>query len=158
MKSISFPNGHLLVNGVEIIHFGSDDDVIKWERNAESVNYKVGAGGNAVVSHSADRSGKLTIKLQPTSPSNAYLMGLMALEEGGPATFVPIQASFQDMYRNDVANGIPGCIIKVPDFERGMDSSGNDVEWDFFFERMDVLWGNPAFAAFATAAAEAAAV
>jgi hypothetical protein len=158
MKNISFPNGHMLVNGFEITHFGSDDDVIKFERLAELVSYKVGADGHAVVSHSADRSGKLTIKLQPTSPANAFLMGIAALEQGGPTTFVPVQVSFQDMYRNDVASGIPGCITKIPDFERGMDSSGNDVEWEFFFERYDLLFGNPTFAAFATAAAEAAAV
>lgn len=158
MQNISFPNGHMLVNGVELTGFGSDDDVVKWEAGADAVNYKVGAGGNMVVSHSADKTTRLTIKLQPTSPSNAYLMGLFALQRGGPQTFVPIQASWQDMYRKDVANGVPGCIVKMPTFERGMDSSGNDVEWEFVFERGDLLFGNPAFAAFATASAEAAAV
>lgn len=157
MKSISFPNGHMFVNGVEITHFGSDDDVIKFERLAESVNYKVGAGGTAVVSFSADKSGKLTMKLQPTSPSNAYLMGFANLQNGGPPTFVPIVVSFQDVYRKDVASGVTGCIIKIPDFMRGMDNSGNDMEWEIFFERYDLLVGNPTFAAFATAAAEAAA-
>ncbi len=157
MKSISFPNGHMFVNGLEIINFGSDDDVIKFERLAESVQYKVGAGGNMVISHSADKSGKLTIKLQPTSPSNAYLMGFANLQGGGPQTFVPIVVSFQDVYRKDVATGIPGCIVKVPDFMRGMDNSGNDMEWEIVFERYDLLVGNPLFVGFATAAAEAAA-
>jgi len=156
MKNVSFPNGHMLVNGVEITHFGSDDDVVKFERLAEQVNYKVGASGTAVLSHSADRSGKCTIKLQPTSPSNAYLMGLVNLQGGGPTTFVPVQVSFQDIYRKDVASGVPGCIIKIPDFVRGMDNTGNDMEWQFFFERYDLLLGNPAFVGLATAAAEAA--
>jgi len=157
MKSISFPNGHMFVNGVEIINFGSDDDVIKFERLAEMVNYKTGAGGTMVISHSADKSGKLTIKLQPTSPSNTYLIGLANLQGGGPQTFVPIAVSFQDVYRKDVATGIPGCIVKVPDFMRGMDNSGNDMEWEIVFERYDLLVGNPLFVGFATAAAEAAA-
>lgn len=156
MKSISFPNGHMLVNRVEITHFGSDDDVIKFERLSESVQYKVGADGHAVVSFSADKSGKLTIKLQPTSPSNVYLMSLHALQGGGPTTFVPVQVSFQDVYRKDIASGIPGCIIKMPDFARGMDSSGNDMEWQFFFETYHLTVGNPLFAGLPIAVSEAA--
>jgi hypothetical protein len=152
MQTIHFPNGHMLVNNVEIDGFGSDDDVFKFERLAESITYKVGAGGNAVLNISADKSAKITIKLQPTSPSNAYLMGLLALEEGGADTFVPVAVTYQDTARQDIVTAIPGCLIKVPDFERGMDSSGNDVQWEFFFERGDVLWGNPAFVQFATAA------
>lgn len=157
MKNISFPNGHLLINGVELTHFGSDDDVVKFERNADSVTYKVGADGRAVVSHSADKSGMLTVKMQPTSPSNAYLMGLCNLQEGGPGTFVPMAATWQDTHRKDVVAGLPGCIVKPPDFQRGMDSSGNDMEWKFFFERLDMVPGNPiAFASAGLAAAEAA--
>src|SRR4051812_47097774 len=138
MKSISFPNGHLFVNGIEITHFGSDDDVIKFERLSESVQYKVGAGGDVVVSFSADKSGKLTIKLQPTSPSNTHLNGLHNFQEGGPPVFIPIIVSFQDVYRKDVATGIQGCIIKIPDFVRGMDNSGNDMEWEIFLSRYDL--------------------
>jgi hypothetical protein len=156
MKSISFPNGHMLVNGIELTHFASDDDVVKFERLAENANYKVGADGKMIISFSADKSGKCTIKLQPTSPSNKYLMGLVNLQGGGPMTFVPIQVSWQDIYRKDVASGVPGCIVKIPDFMRGMDNTGNDMEWQIVFERYDLLVGNPAFVGLATAAAEAA--
>lgn len=156
MKSISFPNGHMLVNGFELTHFGSDDDVVKFERLSDNVTYKTGADGKTIISFSADKSGKCTIKLQATSPGNAYLMGLANLQGGGPVTFVPVQVSWQDIYRKDVASGVPGCIVKIPDFARGMDNTGNDMEWVFFFERYDLLIGNPAFIGLATAAAEAA--
>jgi Protein of unknown function (DUF3277) len=156
MKNVSFPNGHMLVNGIELTHFGSDDDVVKFERLADGVNYKVGADGKMIVSHSADRSGKCTIKLQATSPSNSYLMGLVNLQGGGPTVFVPVQLSWQDIYRKDVASAVPGCIVKIPDFMRGMDNTGNDMEWQFVVERYDLLLGNPAFLGMATAAAEAA--
>jgi hypothetical protein len=159
MKNIAFKNGHVLVNAVPISHFSDDDDAIMFEKLADDVNYKVGADGHMIVSFSADQSGKCTLKLQPTSPSNKFLNALANLQKGGPVTFVPIQVLFQDAYRQDMAGGaLAGCIVKVPDFKRGMDNSGNSMDWEIILERYDLLLGDPAFVGFAAAAAEAAAV
>src|SRR4051794_10579210 len=102
MKSISFKNGHVFVNGIEITHFGEGDDVLMFERLSEAVNYKTGADGHTILSFSADKSGKCTLKLQATSPSNKYLNTLHNLQGGGPTTFVPIAVMFQDVYRKDM--------------------------------------------------------
>lgn len=158
MKGIAFRNGHIFVNNVEITHFTDDDDCVKFERNSESFMYKVGADGHTCLSFSADKSGKCTLKLQPTSPSNSYLSKLLAAGENGTETFIPVVINFQDVSRKDIAMGnLGGCIIKVPDFMRGKDNSGNGMEWVFFLARYDLLVANPSFAGYASQSAEAAA-
>lgn len=155
MKAVNFLDGHLFINGVELTNYAEGDDVMKWERLAESVMYKVGAGGHMIISLNPNKSAKLTVKLLASSPSNSYLGGLLNLEEGGSPTFTPIQASYQDVHRNDVVTGIPGCIVKWPEFNRGADNTGNDMEWAFVFERGFFVLGNPALTGIPSAVAEA---
>lgn len=152
MKTIGFANGHLLINLVEQVNFAPGDDVIMWEQNEDLVKTKKGADGKLAVSVTADKSGKLTVKYMATSPSHKYLNGLANLQRNA-ATLVPIQALYQDTYRQDRVVGTNGVILTRPKLERGGDVS--EPEWVFEFERVDFLFGDPAFAGLATAVAEA---
>ena len=143
MRAYSFQNTVVLVNGVELTGWADGDDAISIKRRADSASDKIGADGSMMVSISADKSGEFTFKLQQTSSSNKYLSALIALQEGGAATFVPVNVLFQDTYRKD---------IKRPsDLQRGT-AAGNQ-EWTVVVERMDMLLGDPALVGIATAAA-----
>lgn len=142
MRAYSFQNTILLINGIEITNFSDGDDAIKIARAVDSTTSKVGADGKMMVSISADRSGSFTFKLQATSPSNKYLTGLLALQEAGAATFVPVTAQFLDTYRNDIAVGTVGYIKKLPDMQRGVNAG--DAEWEVVVENLNSLIGDAA--------------
>jgi hypothetical protein len=141
MRTYSFLNTVLLINGVEITGFADGDDVIDMKRRTDSASDKIGADGNMMVSLSADYSGEVAIKLNQVSPSNKYLTKLLNLQEGRGVRFKPIQILFQDTYRNDVGAGSLGYIKKPADMVRG--ANGQVVEWSFVVERLDLLAGDP---------------
>lgn len=148
MKVYSFLNTVVLVNGVEVTGFADGDDVIGIRRRVDSATDRVGADGTMMVALSADKSGEVTLRLLQTSSSNKYLNSLMALQEGGSKTFVPINIMFQDTYRNDTASGSIGYLKKPTDVVRG--AQGNVQEWVIVVERLDVLLGDPVLVGVAT--------
>lgn len=142
MRVFSFLNTVVYVNGVEISGWAEGDDVISIKRRNPSATDKIGAGGEMVVSISADRSGEFTFKLQGTSQSNKYLQSLQSLQQAGSSTFVPVSVLFQDTYRNDIATGTVGYITKPADVSRGANMS--DSEWVIVVESLDSLIGEAA--------------
>lgn len=148
MKVYSFQNTVVLVNGVELTGFADGDDVIGIRRRVDSATDKVGADGSMMVALSADKSGEVTLRLLQTSSSNKYLNSLMALQEGGAKTFVPISLMFTDTYRNDTATGTIGYLKKPADVIRG--AAGNSQEWVIVVERLDILLGDPILVGVAT--------
>jgi hypothetical protein len=142
MRAYSFQDYAMLINGVELSGFAEGDDAFMAERRADSASDKVGADGKMMVSISADKSGEFTFKLQQTSPSNKYLMALLALQEFSAKSFVPVNVLCRDTYRNDVASGTVGYIKKPAGQQRGME--GNNQEWVIVTERMDLIFGDTA--------------
>ncbi|MBM7623649.1 phage structural protein [Sporohalobacter salinus] len=53
-----------------------DDDFVTCERNTEKRSFSVGADGTVVVNESNDDTGKITVSLQQTSPTNKELRRL----------------------------------------------------------------------------------
>lgn len=139
MKRYSFKDWMPTVNGVEITGFAPGDDVITAKRRNDSASDAVGAGGEMMVSISADKSGEISFKLLQTSSSNKYLWGLTELQESVKG-FVPIIVGMRDTYRNDVATGLQGYIKKMPDMVRGQ--KGGTQEWVIVVERLDLLFGD----------------
>jgi hypothetical protein len=140
MRSFSFGNTIVVINGVEIVEWADGDDVIAIKRLTPSMSHKVGASGSMMVSISSDKSGSFTFKLQQTSPSNKYLNNLLNLQEAGGATFEPVAILFQDTYRQDLATGSIGYITKPTDVTRG--AAANNQEWEIIVERLDLVLGN----------------
>jgi hypothetical protein len=134
--------------------FANGNDVFQAKRNSPSVKPVVGADGKGSVAVTADRSGTLMFKLEQTSPSNKVFAAIMALIEGGPATFSPIFIQGLDLYRQDAFAGTFGVITKWPDFSRGEELA--EQEWEIWVERLDLVLGDPIFAGLPAAGAEAA--
>jgi hypothetical protein len=141
MERYSFQDTIMVVNGVEITGWADGDDVIEISRRSDSASDKVGAGGEMMVSVSADKSGDVKIKLQQTSVSNSFLTGIVALQEAGGSEFIPVFIKFMDTYRNDMAIGSNGYIKKPADMKRG--AQGNNTDWEFVVERLDLVTGRP---------------
>lgn len=159
MKAIHTQAYNLLVSAPPLIpthrcsHFSDGGDAIVVKRDDPTVKTMVGMDGKGAVLVTSKRSGTITIKLEQTSPTNKVLAAIMSLTEGGPGTFAPINAQFGDFYRQDVFAGTFGVITKWPDISRGDDF--DKPEWEMWFERLDLVLGDPLFASLATAAAEA---
>jgi hypothetical protein len=144
-EAVAFVNGVLLLTspvGVEQASgFADGDDVIMLEFREDQITDKVGADGKMTISVSADKSCKLTLKMQQTSPTNSYLSKLMDLQAAIRPSFAVLAATFQDAQRQDVASLLAGYITKHASLKRGKQAT--DVEWVMHFERGDVLFGAP---------------
>lgn len=139
MQPYSFARTVVLINGTPITGWPEGDDVIHVRRRAESATLKIGCGGDGVLSLSADRSGDLTFKLQATSSSNAFLSGLLAQQENGQGTFVPISVLFQDMQLQDMGQASQGFIQKPSEIKRGGVLSDN--EWTITVVALNMEFG-----------------
>ncbi len=137
MKTYSFLNTIVLVNGIEITEWAEGDDVIQISRLNDSTAHVIGASGEMAVAISADRSGQFVLNLQQTSQSNAYLSSLVTAAENG--AFVPVFIQFKDTEGNDLASGTQGYITKPADMSRG--TGINSQEWTIIVERLDLLLG-----------------
>lgn len=140
MRVYSFLNTVVLINGVEITGAAEGDDVIEISRRSDAASDQIGAGGNMMVSLSADKSGIVKFKLQNTSASNTFLSKMSALQDGGSETFVPVNIKFQDTYRQDTADGTVGYIKKHADIKRG--AKAGSQEWEVIVEQLDMLLGD----------------
>lgn len=128
------------------------DDALMIERREPSVTDKVGVRGDMAVFLGRNRSGKITIKLFQTSPTNRVFQQILNLTEGGPGTFCPVQLTVMDTYRQDKFVGLFGYIAKPAAVARGKEVK--EQTWEIVVERLQMLFGDPTFAAFATLAAE----
>lgn len=135
MKSYSFLDTILLVNGVEITGFDEGDDVIQLDRLGDSASHKIGTDGEMSISISADRSGTVIFRLMQTSNSNAYLSGLVSSQENG--AFIPIFVQFKDTKGGDLGSGTNGYINRPASMARG--TAAGSQEWTVTVERLDLL-------------------
>lgn len=137
MKSYTFLNTIVLIQGQEITEWDEGDDVINIERRVDSAIDVIGADGTMAVALSADKSGVMSFRLQQSSSSNTFLSGLLNAQEND--LFVPIFAQFKDTGGNDLASGTQGYIRKFPTLTRGAGLNGQ--LWEIVVERLDMLLG-----------------
>lgn len=160
MKSVSPKAFQFIVAAPPVVpthivtNYAEGGDAIMIKRDDPTVKTKVGMDGRGSVLITAKRSGTITIKVMQTSPSNKVFGAILALIEGGQGQFAPVFASFNDLVRKDSATGAFGVITKWPDVSRGDDIA--EQEWEFWFERLDLVLGDPAFIGLPMAAAEMA--
>ena len=135
MKSFSFRDVSLFVQGTEITGYDEGDDVILLSRVNDSASDVVGADSKMTVFLSEDLSGTVTFRLQSTSDSNAFMSSLMSNQENG--LFVPIFAMFKDNRNNDLGYGSQGYIPRPASFGAG--NRTQPREWIVKVERLDLL-------------------
>jgi hypothetical protein len=77
----------LNVNGTIITGF-AENSFISAEKNEDSFTPYVGAQGDVAVAEKADPTGKITLKVQLTSPSFLYLDNLALTKDFYPVTLI----------------------------------------------------------------------
>ena len=139
MEEYSFLKQSLLVDGVEITGYFEGDDVIAAERLEDSTSHVVGADGQMALALNANRSGTITFRLKQTSPSNAYMSGLVnAAEALGKSAIITAQMTNVDT--GELAIGTKGYITKPSPMQRG--SGINSQEWVIVLEKLFMLNGS----------------
>lgn len=135
MDAFSFLDTSVFVNGIEITGWGEGDDSITLARLNDSASHIIGNDGLMTVNLSADRSGAVTFNLLQTASSNAYMSGLITLQEND--AFIPIFVQFKDSRNHDLGSGTQGYIPKPADITRG--GTVQNQEWIIVVERLDLI-------------------
>ena len=89
----------------------------------------IGADGSGQHNLYADKSGKVTVRLLKTSPTNALLSAMYALQTSNPAAHGQNTLVINDMSRGDVISCEQVAFAKAPDLSFAKD--GAPVDWEF---------------------------
>ncbi|QGH71341.1 hypothetical protein vBYenM636_65 [Yersinia phage vB_YenM_636] len=115
----------VVVGGVPALALAEGDDVIVFEFNTPQYTTQVGVHGTGGFVRSADRSGKLTVKLQGWSPTKAHWN---AISKAG----VPVPVMVFDRNNDgEVAGSTAAMLEQTPNLSKG--ASVGDVEYTFIF-------------------------
>ena len=138
VTSYSAQNVTVTFLGKVISGFTEGDDVIQVERNKPTMTQVVGVQGDGVYSQTADKSGRVTLKLLQGCEENSFLSGkLQASELGGIVSGELIITEFG----NDAKVTARKCVIEgMPKFQRG--EGGNVTEWTFLSADIDITHGS----------------
>lgn len=134
------PKDLVVIAAGEIIEAFADGTFVSIERNEDSANLAVGSQGDATRTITNNRSGRVTLTLLQTSPSNATLNAqLKALELAGGGIFSVL---VKDNSGLDICSALTAWIVKPP----VMDYSNENSNREWIIET-DVLEMNPMGAA-----------
>lgn len=137
MQAFSWQNTIVLVNGVPIGGWEDSEDALTMERFEDSAKHIMTADGKMVVNYSANMSGFVQMKIKQSDPSNAYLSGLINVQESG--VFTPVFVQYKDLGGLDLGAGTQGYIPKPASIIRG--NGINTNVWRIHVERLDLLHG-----------------
>lgn len=102
-------------------------------------NMQIGAGGDGVQTLVANKSGKITVRLLKTSPTNAMLSLMLALQRQSASSWGQNIISIANKVSGDVY-ACRGCAFsKVPDNQYA--KIANVVEWEFDSTDIDPALG-----------------
>ena len=116
-----------LIVGSHIVVGFAEGTFVSLTRNTDTYGRKVGAAGEVTRVKSADRTARLTVTLDQTSPSNDYFSGLFLADEQSNAGKVPVLLT--EIGGTSIAKSSEGWIVKPANLEYG-NSSLNRV-WIF---------------------------
>ena len=135
MKSFSFNNVSLLVQGQEITGYPEGEDIILAERLEDNAEHVIGVDGNMTLSISNDRSGTLVFKLMQNSQSNLLMTTLVTAQENG--AFVPVFVQCRNTEGGEFMSGTQGYIPRPAAL--GFGQNAREVEWTIVCERLDFI-------------------
>ena len=119
---------------------GPTDEGIEIETAAAINTMTIGADGTGQHSLIADKSGKITVRLLKTSPTNAQLMAMVNFQRTSGATHGQNVFTLQDKNRNDIVSCRQVAFAKIPNLSYGKDAQ--PVEWTFEAVLIDFLLGS----------------
>lgn len=118
---------------------GSSEEGITVTPTAEISGMTMGADGSGQHNLYADKSGKITVRLLKTSPTNALLSALYAFQTASSATHGQNTLVINDASRGDVITCQQVAFAKAPDLSWAKD--GAPVDWEFNAIRIERTLG-----------------
>lgn len=118
---------------------GVSEEGISIDPTAEVDTMVIGADGEGMHSLHADKSGKITIRLLKTSPTNGLLSAMLAFQRSSAATHGQNTITIVDMARGEVTTCQQVAFTKAPAIAYGKDAQL--VEWDFNAIKIDTQLG-----------------
>jgi Bacteriophage KPP10, Structural protein ORF10 len=118
---------------------GVAEEGITVEMTAEKDTMTIGADGSGMHSLSADNSGKLTIRLLKTSPTNNLLSLMYNLQKPNPALWGQNIIVINDVLRGDQISAKQVAFSKHPNLTYAKE--GGTVEWEMMAVKIDQLLG-----------------
>ena len=116
----------------------ADGTFITVERNEELYSQKVGADGEVSRARNRNRSGKITLRLHQTSPSNEVLSSLAFTGENQGTDVLPI--SVEDLSGTALHSGGQAWVQKYPTAENAKETT--DREWVIGVADLSMLVGS----------------
>jgi hypothetical protein len=108
---------------------GVAEEGISFDPTGEINTMTIGADGSGMHSLNADKSGKVTVRLLKTSPTNQLLMAMYAFQTASSANHGQNTIVGNDSQRGDVITCTQVAFTKVPNLSYA--KQGQLVEWDF---------------------------
>ena len=108
---------------------GSADEGITFDPSGEISTMTMGADGSGQHSLHADRSGKVTVRLLKTSPTNKLLSAMYAAQTSNGALHGQNTISLTDTLRNDSITCSQVAFAKAPSITYGKEAGF--VDWEF---------------------------
>lgn len=118
---------------------GHAEEGVSFSPSGEMSGMTIGADGTGMHSLYADKSGRITVRLLKTSPTNALLAAMFAFQRSSAATHGQNTITGVDKARGDVVTCRQVAFVKQPDLTYGKDAG--TVEWEFAAVSMDVALG-----------------
>lgn len=101
---------------------------------------QVGADGYGQHSLKADKSGKITVRLLKTSPTNQLLSAMYAFQTSAGATHGQNTLVINDRSRGDVVTAQQVAFAKAPDLTYATEAG--TVDWEFDAVRIERILGS----------------
>lgn len=108
---------------------GVSEEGISTSPSEDVGTMQIGADGTGMHSLHADKSGKITVRLLKTSPTNQLLSALYAFQTATGSAYGQNTIVIVDKSRGDVITGSQCGFAKAPDLNYAKD--GGVVEWVF---------------------------
>lgn len=102
--------------------------------NKDEFSLQVGSGGQGALTRNPDRSGRVTITLDPRSPQNDLLNGYANANRLGTAGFGEFQA--KDLIGTTLVIAARAWIVKKPELSFGGESQAPN-KWVFETDRLE---------------------
>lgn len=118
---------------------GVADEGITLEFIEEKDKLSVGADGSPMHSLNASKAGKMSVRLQKTSPTNALLTAMYNFQQNSAATWGQGSITVQDIARGDQYSGQQVAFLKVP--TNNYPKEAGMLEWEFLIGILDVQLG-----------------
>lgn len=115
---------------------GPSDEGISIEPTAEMNTMTMGADGSGMHTLHADKSGRVTVRLLKTTPTNALLSAMVAFQRSSGATHGQNTITIIDSNRGDVITCRGVAFQKVPSLSYAKEAGV--VEWDFSSIEIDI--------------------